>query len=653
MPIKYVPYFPNTIDGQAILNNFVRTRRMLAYRDADKVEERIRRGMPLYEVEEIEKVNGGGDNLVIRGECVSACAYLKDQGIKVDLVYIDPPFASGADYAKKIYLRKNPKIAEALAAGEELEDDELKAFEEKMYGDIWHKEQYLNWMYENLVAIRSVMSETASIYVHLDWHIGHYVKILMDEVFGEDNFMNEIVWHYPGREMHISNKFNAKHDTLFLYGLAVDKRIDMSAVAIEHDRDARIKSLRRKIHKDEDGKEWVWETRGQATGQEPYKRYLDEIIEDGQALSDVWSDIPFLRGNHPERTGYATQKPPELVERIVKASSNEIREDGRKTVVADFFGGSGVASKVADDLGRSFIHVDTGTNSIQTARDGLLERNADFTVLDIQDGVSLFRNPAQTMDKLKELIHGLRNEDKLDSFWEGAIEDSKLGMIPVYVPNLLDHSTKVLDNVTMNRIIVEAMPDLPDGVRKVVVYYIDIDDRSALEEFIAKQNDLDITIELRDLKEVLDNIVLNDIAEYELRKTKDGYEVEFTSFVSDRLMQKIDEYNQKRELQMQKKRHLLVEVAEVGEVEEEPEGGFTKIEISDNGLELIEMVSLDCTNKEASWKSDSEIKIDKNSFVILDGKKTKDFWDGKIASKKKPLRLKVRSIAGDETIIDL
>ena len=183
MPIKYVPYYPETIDGQAILDNFVRTRRMLRYKDSGRVEERIKRGMPLYEFEEIEKVNGGGDNLVIRGECVSACAYLKDNGIKVDLVYIDPPFASGADYAKKIYLRKNPKIAETLTAGADLEDEELKAFEEKMYGDIWHKEQYLNWMYENLIAIRSVMSETGSIYVHLDEKIGHYVKILLDEVF--------------------------------------------------------------------------------------------------------------------------------------------------------------------------------------------------------------------------------------------------------------------------------------------------------------------------------------------------------------------------------------------------------------------------------------------------------------------------------------
>ena len=200
MAIKYIPYFPEPIEGQAILDNFSRT---LKYKGNLDVKDRLKRGMPLYEVETTEVVGNNPDNMVIRGECLSACAYLRDNGIKVDLVYIDPPFASGAYYAKKVYIRKNPQVVEAISKAEqEVDIDELKAFEEKMYGDVWNKEDYLNWMYENLMAIRSIMSETASIYVHLDWHICHYVKILMDEIFGEDNFINEIVWHY--------NKFAGK-----------------------------------------------------------------------------------------------------------------------------------------------------------------------------------------------------------------------------------------------------------------------------------------------------------------------------------------------------------------------------------------------------------------------------------------------------------
>ena len=218
MAIKYVPYFPNTLEGQAILDNFVRTKRVLRYRDNDQVIEHVKRGMPLYEMEKIEQVGKNDNkNLVIRGECLSACAYLKEQGIQMDLVYIDPPFASGADYAKKVYIRRNPKVAEAIAQAEnELDVEELKAFEEKMYGDVWDKERYLNWMYENLMAIKSIMSEEASIYVHLDYHIGHYVKILMDEIFGEDNFRNEIVWKRTTSRAG-SSTFNHIHDAIYFY----------------------------------------------------------------------------------------------------------------------------------------------------------------------------------------------------------------------------------------------------------------------------------------------------------------------------------------------------------------------------------------------------------------------------------------------------
>lgn len=140
MPIKYVPFIPEPVEGQAVLGNF---NRILKYKGADDVSMTLQRGMPLYEMEKQETVGENADgNMVIRGECVSACAYLKEQGIQVDLVYIDPPFASGADYAKKVYIRRNPKVAKAIAQAEqELDVDELKAFEEKMYGDVWDKDR--------------------------------------------------------------------------------------------------------------------------------------------------------------------------------------------------------------------------------------------------------------------------------------------------------------------------------------------------------------------------------------------------------------------------------------------------------------------------------------------------------------------------------
>ena len=223
MAVKYIPYYPNTLEGQALLDNFVRTRRILRYRDNDRIVEHIQRGMPLYEVESLEKKGDNAQqNLIMHGECLSTCAYLKEQGIEVDLVYIDPPFASGADYAKKIYVRRNPLVKKAIEeAKQTLDNSEMKEFEEKMYGDIWDKERYLNWMYENLMAIKSVMSENASIYVHLDYHIGHYVKILMDEIFGEENFRNEIVWKRSTAH-NDSTGFANLHDNIFYYSKGSD-----------------------------------------------------------------------------------------------------------------------------------------------------------------------------------------------------------------------------------------------------------------------------------------------------------------------------------------------------------------------------------------------------------------------------------------------
>ncbi len=538
MPVKYIPYYSNTVQGQAILDNLTRTRRVLRYRDNDKVYERIQRGMPYYELERVETVGAGfkpaptdGENMLIRGECISACAYLKDKNIKVDLVYIDPPFASGADYAKKVYLRRNPKIAEALAkAEEELDLEELRAFEEKMYGDVWNKEDYLNWMYENLTAIKSVMSETASIYVHLDWHIGHYVKVLMDEVFGEDNFLNEIVWHYSRWSTNTA-KFQQMHDTLFWYSkdssgyifndiyqaYKNDKWIEDTVRVVRNGKLVRLK--------DENGN-YV-------------KREKDNK---GVIAHDVWEDINFIAPTAEERLEYATQKPEALLERIIKASTDE------GMVIADFFGGSGVAVKVAHDLKRKFIHCDVGINSIQTTRDRLVAAGAEFDIYDIQDGVSLFRNPVQTMDKMKSLITGLKNEDDLDSFWEGGIQDSKLGLVPVYIPNLLDHSTKVLDIPLINRVINEAMPDLPEGTKQVIVFYVDIENEAELKKFISEYNATGIDIVLRDLKSILDDVVINDEIDYKMKGFKAGFEIEIKSFISDRLIQKIDAYNQKKSL---------------------------------------------------------------------------------------------------------
>ena len=651
MAIKYVPYFPNTLEGQAVLDNFVRTKRVLRYRDNDQVIERVQRGMPLYEMELKEQIGKNSNNLVIRGECLSACAHLRDKGIFVDLIYVDPPFASGADYAKKVYIRRNPKVAAAIAQAEsELDIEDLKAFEEKMYGDVWDKERYLNWMYENLMAMKSIMSDEASIYVHLDWHIVHYVKILMDEIFGEENFINDVTWkRQTSSGFKGKNAMGKNHDNILVYGKSDDflyntQYLPYSEEYIEQ-RFSHVEVVDGKERRFKDaflGTATTQATIEQlkkenkiyytASGGMRLKVYLDET--EGIPLDDIWTDVNAVNSQAEERVDYATQKPEALLERIIKASSNE------GMLVADFFGGSGVTAAVANKLGRNFIHCDIGINSIQTVRDRLLADKAEFKILEVKDGVSLYRNPVQTMDKLKSLIKGLRNEDALDKFWEGSIVDTQHGMMPVYLPNLMDSSTRLLDKPLMNRIIREALPDLPDDTKRVIVYYIDITDRNEIEQFIKEQNNqTTIEIELRDLKQVLDEVVVEDEAEWELTETQDnlfkGWKLELKSFHSDRVLRKIEEVNMKGQQQSIAKGKA-----------------FKPIEISDEGLETIEWLSLDCTtaDKQAPWHSDAEVKIDRLGYVILNGKKTQEFWDATIKNDQKPLRLKVRNICGDETV---
>lgn len=635
MAVKYISYPLNVLEGQAVLNTITRPQRKLYYRDYNKVFERIQRGMPLYEVESQEVVGKNPHhNLVLRGECLSACAYLKAQGVKVDLVYIDPPFASGADYAKKVYVRRNPKVAEAIKQAEtEIDSEDFRNFEEKMYGDVWDKERYLNWMYENLVAIKAIMSDTASIYVHLDWHVGHYVKILMDEIFGEDKFRNEIVWKkYSGVKNQASSMFTTQTDSIFFYSYSTDVIFNTQYRPMS---EKYIKDEYKYV--DDDGRRYaLLRGRGyQGSNGCAKKKYLDENL--GTPITSLWDDDNLqLNTSSKERVGYSTQKPEALLERIIKASSNE------GMLVADFFGGSGVTAAVANRLGRRFILCDIGINSIETTRDRLRKAGAEFEVMEIKDGVSLYRNPVQTMDKLKSLIPGLRNEDTLGKFWAGSIHNTTNGMMPVYLPNLLDQgATRILDTALMNRILKEAIPNLPDETKKIIVYYIDIVDEGEIKRFIREQNDTQIEVELRDLKSVLDNVVVEDDAEFELQQIQPKgeafkvWQVSIKRFFSDRVNKEIKEFNLKGQLQAQKSGKA-----------------YKPITLSEEGLETIEFLSLDCTSAEPSspWHSDAEIFIDSLGYVRKNGIDTKTFWDGTITSDNKPLRLKIRNICGDETI---
>ena len=181
----------------------------------------------------------------------------------------------------------------------------------------------------------------------------------------------------------------------------------------------------------------------------------------------------------------------------------------------------------------------------------------------------------------------------------------------------------------------EKLNDL-SSVKKVIVYYIDITDEAEIRQFIKDDDSTTVEIELRDLKAVLDDVVIGDYVTFHVEETHDdllgGWAIAIDSFVSDRVLRKIDEFNRTAALNATAKKP------------------YKPIEISEEGLELIEFLSLDCTAAEGPWHSDAEIKIDKNGYVILNVTKTKQFWDGKFRTTKPPLRLKIRNICGDETV---
>lgn len=662
MAIAYVPYLPDPMQGQALLNNFTRTRRVLRYRESGRDVQSVERGMPLYEVELTETVgepNSG--NMLMRGECVSACAHLakliRSGEIRpIDLVYIDPPFASEANYAKQVYVRRNPELAQKVAQEErQMVDDELRAFEEVMYGDIWDKERYLSWMYQNLMAIRSVMAPDASIYVHLDWHIGAYVKVLMDEVFGEANFRAEIIWKRSTAHSD-SEYYGNNFDKIYFYAMGAPA---FNTVYQPYEESY----LRRFTHMDPDGRKWdsgnltakglrgggyEYEYKGcrslwrcpietmqrmdregrlhfTKNGGIRSKVYLDELP--GMPAQALWTDIQPVNSQASERVAYATQKPEALLERIVKASSDE------GMLVADFFGGSGTTAVVCAKNRRNFIHVDVGINSLQVARDRLrCVEGASFDVCQISDGVELFRNPQQTMEKICDLIPGLSQDTSLGEPWIGAFHTGNDGVVPAYVPNLMDSSLRFMDEVTLMRLVNEDVPKLPGEVRKVVVFFVDIVDEERVRQFLYDHNDTLVEVELRDLKPLLAGAVMSDdfgvSVEPDASVLLDGFVVRVEWFASDRLAQKIADFNAKGALG--KKR-------------------FKQLQISDNALELIERVSADCTADEGPWHADSEVLIDRNGFVVCDGKPTSMFWDGTLRCEQVPLRIRVRNICGDET----
>lgn len=285
-----------------------------------------------------------GDNLQVMSHL------LKDYRGKIDLIYIDPPFDSKADYKKKIDLKGIGKAT-----------SDSSSFEEKQYGDIWTNDEYLQFMYERLLIMRELLSEKGSIYLHCDWHRSAYLRILLDEVFGPDNFRNEIVWGYFGFKRATSKKFPQKHDLIFSYTKSSEYTWNVQYKPHSPEYIKRFK-------KDENGR--LYRDDVNPTGGGTRIIYLDEV--EGDIIDSVWSDIPPVNPVAKERQNYPTQKPEALIERIIKASTNP------GDVVFDCFMGSGTTQAVAMKLGRRFIGADINLGAIQTTTKRLISIAAEL-----------------------------------------------------------------------------------------------------------------------------------------------------------------------------------------------------------------------------------------------------------------------------------
>jgi len=578
-------------------------------------EIRQKRKSGLFDNKKQTDLNADFRNLLIHGDCLSACAYLKDKNIKVDLVYIDPPFASGANYAKKIYLRNGGKSS--------IENNDNSIGEEIMYGDIWQKEDYLNWLYERLLAIRDVMSETGSIYVHLDWHIGHYVKILLDEVFGEENFRNEIIWQYTG-SLQPQKDFARKHDNIYRYSKTEEVIYNLQYT--EYDEG----TIKRFDHEDENGRYKITYRDGKE-----YKTYMKE----GKIAEDVW-DLPIVMTTAYEHLDYATQKPEVLLERIVKASSNE------NMIVADFFVGSGTTAKVANDLNRKFIACDIGINAIQTTRDRLIKTGAEFDILKINDGVRLFRNPAQTTAKLFSLIDGFKNKNdlKLGEFWDGGIINQEGAYTPIKFIGLHEKLTKELVDIILEEIYQLEEGNNTEGV-KLIYAHKDLDiDQNYINKEIRNSGKTTLKIELIGLDELLgqkaDMLWTPDNANISIKKEGNKYKVEILKFYSSYLKSKIDDFNAKKV----KSKNELIEENGNEETYKKQNRKFVPIKISNTGLELIESVQFDTTLKEDGiWISNLDLE-DKAGI--------KEKIKGIYYLSTDKFKIKIRNISGDEIVID-
>ncbi|OSY16407.1 Type III restriction-modification system methylation subunit [Bacillus mycoides] len=361
-----------------------------------------------------------GDNLQVMSHL------LKEYRGKVKLVYIDPPFDSKAQYKKSIKLR-----------GKITENDQ-SIFEEKQYNDIWANDDYLQFLYERLILIKELMAEDGALYLHCDWHKSHYIRLILDEIFGADNFRNEIIWvrsTNPKGSQHESRSFSHFTDTIYYYVKSTKAKLYLDRIR----KPLTEEEINEKYHRiDEKGRFYdapilcsdgmgarpnlVYEYKGFTPGPSGWRmkreslerldkegnlgwsktgkpfRKLRPESDKGKPVGSFWDDISLINSQAEERLGYPTQKPEKLLERILRASSDP------GDIIFDCFMGSGTTQAVAMKLGRKFIGADINLGSIQTTTQRLLNVINDLKESSLKNEQLSFIDNDEDANKIESFI---------------------------------------------------------------------------------------------------------------------------------------------------------------------------------------------------------------------------------------------------------
>lgn len=396
-----------------------------------------------------------GDNLQVMSHM------LKEYRGKIDLIYIDPPFDSKADYKKKIEIKGVGKA-----------ETDSTSFEEKQYGDIWTNDEYLQFMYERIILLRELMSSSGNIFVHCDWHKSSYLRIICDEVFGNNNFVNEIIWKRKGGSSNPSKQLDVATDTILWY-----RKTELAIFNAQFSKDSPETQQyieERFNNVDENGRRFMkspivspnyrenliyeykgytppangwsisrelmekWDADGKLYFPERGNRIYRKIFLDeypGQPVSNIWTDIFVINPMALERLDYPTQKPEALLERIIKMASNE------DSLVFDCFMGSGTTQAVAMKLGRRFIGADINLGAIQTTTKRLInvadelngqlqheERYTGFEVYNVNN-YDFFRNPIEAKNLV---IEALEIQPFVQgNVWDGELDGRMVKIMPV------------------------------------------------------------------------------------------------------------------------------------------------------------------------------------------------------------------------------